>query len=323
MTKAIVVAAFGGPSAMAWRDVTVGRPGRGQLALRHTAIGVNYIDVYHRTGFYKSGLPLIPGVEAAGVVTAVGRGVDGFKPGDRVAYMSPPPGAYAEQRLYPANQAFALPRSIPDELAAAMLLKGMAAQVLLRQVRRIGPGDRVLVHAAAGGVGSILTQWAKFLGATVIGTAGGPAKLRRARQHGCDHVIDYTTEDFVARVKRLTKGAGVTVVYDSVGKATVPGSLECLGRLGMLVCFGQSSGPAAPIDPLMLGGRGLFVTRAGIYTYADTPDKLRACAREVFRAWRAGAFTVDINQRYALADAAKAHADLEARKTTGSTLLIP
>jgi len=309
---------------MRWEEVEVGDPGKGELRLRHTAAGLNYIDTYHRTGLYKLPMPLTLGMEGAGVVEAVGRGVTGLKPGDRVAYATMPLGSYSEARLIPAERVVKIPAGISDEQAASMMLKGMTACYLLRETHRVAKGETVLVHAAAGGVGLILCQWAKHLGATVIGTVGTDAKARLARAHGCDHAIVYTKQSFVERVKAITKGAGVPVAYDSVGKATYPGSLDCLAPRGLWVSFGNASGPAPPVSPIELGQRGsLYMTRPSLPHYTATRKALDRIAGELFRVVTSGAVKIEINQRYALKDAAKAHRDLEARKTTGSTVLLP
>ncbi|MPY70051.1 MAG: NADPH:quinone reductase [Alphaproteobacteria bacterium] len=324
MTKAIRIHANGPPSAMKWEEVEPGKPGKGEARIRHTAVGLNFIDTYHRSGLYKLPMPLVLGMEGAGVVEAVGRGVTGLKPGDRVAYATTPLGSYSEARLIPADRLVKVPSGISDEQAASMMLKGMTACYLLRRTYRVQKGDTVLIHAAAGGVGLIACQWAKHLGATVIGTVGGPAKAKLAKAHGCDHAIDYSKEDFVARVKKITRGKGVPVVYDSVGKTTLDGSLDCLSPRGTMVSFGNASGPPAPVSPLTLGAKGsLFLTRPSLPSYIATRKELEAIAKELFAVVKSGAVKLEINQRYALKDAAKAHRDLEARKTTGSTILIP
>jgi NADPH:quinone reductase len=324
MTRAIRIHKNGPPSVMKWEEVEVGNPGRGEVRLRHTAVGLNYIDTYHRAGLYDMPLPMTLGMEGAGVVEAVGRGVTGLKPGDRVAYAATPLGSYSEARLMPADRVVKIPAGISDEQAASMMLKGMTACYLLRQTYRVKAGETILVHAAAGGVGLILCQWAKALGATVIGTVGTDAKARLAKAHGCDHPIVYTKQDFVERVRRLTKGAGVPVVYDSVGKATFPGSLDCLARRGLWVTFGNASGPVPPLSPLALLQKGsLFMTRPSLPDYTGTRPELEATARALFQVVKSGKVKIEINQRYALKDAAKAHRDLEARKTTGSTVLLP
>ena len=324
MTKAIRIHKNGPPSVMKWEDVEVGRPKRGELHLRHTAVGLNFIDAYHRSGAYPLPLPSPIGMEAAGVVEAVGSGVAGFKPGDRVAYASAPLGSYSEQRLMPAACVVKLPRAISESQGAAMMLKGMTACYLLRRTYRVKAGDTILIHAAAGGVGLILCQWAKHLGATVIGTVGTKKKADLARAHGCDHPIVYTKQNFVDRVKRITKGAGVPVVYDSVGKDTFEGSLDCLRPFGMFVTFGSASGPVPPVSPGLLMQKGsLYMTRPTLVTYTSNREDLVAIARELFGVVQKGVVRIEVNQSYALKDAAKAHRDLLARKTTGSTLLMP
>jgi NADPH2:quinone reductase len=288
-------------------------------------VGLNFIDVYHRTGLYP--LPSLPsgiGQEAAGVVEAVGAGVTDIKVGDRVAYASPPPGSYAEARLMPADRLVVLPDNIAERTAAAMMLKGMTAQYLLRRTYRVQPGDAVLVHAAAGGVGLIACQWARHLGATVIGTVGNDEKAELARAHGCHHVIVYSRENFVQRVKEITGGAGVAVVYDSVGKDVFMDSLDCLRPLGMMVTFGNASGPVPAIEPLVLSTKGcLFLTRPTLMVYTAKRADLLASAAELFEVVASGAVKIEVQQTYPLAEAAQAHRDLEARRTTGSTLLLP
>jgi len=324
MVKAIRIHENGPASAMRWEDVEVGDPGKGEVRLRHTAIGLNFIDTYHRAGLYQMPLPLTLGMEAAGVVEAVGRGVKGLKAGDRIAYAAAPLGAYAEARLMPVDKLVKIPAAISDEQAASMMLKGMTACYLLRQTYRVKKGDTILVHAAAGGVGLILCQWAKHLGARVIGTVGSDDKAKLAKAHGCHYPIVYTREDFVERVKQITKGKGVPVVYDSVGKATFPGSLDCLQRRGLFVSFGNSSGPAPAFPLLMLTQKGsLFATRPSLPDYTATRAELETVSRALFQVVKSGKVKIKVNQRYALKDAAQAHIDLEARKTTGSTILVP
>lgn len=325
MPHAIVLSETGGPENLRWQEVTVGEPGPGQVRLRHTAIGLNFIDVYHRTGLYPlPSLPAVIGLEAAGIVEAVGPGVSDLPAGTRVAYASPPAGAYAEVRLMPADRLVALPDGIDDAGAAAMMLKGMTAEYLLCRTYKVKAGDTILVHAASGGVGLIVCQWAKHLGAQVIGTVGSDAKAKLARAHGCDHPIVYTRENFVDRVKALTGGAGVAVVYDSVGKDTFMGSLDCLAPMGMMVSFGNASGAVPAFEPGILSAKGsLFLTRPTLMTYTAKRADLVASARALFEVVLKGAVTIEINQRYPLRDAAQAHRDLEARKTTGSTLLMP
>ena len=285
----------------------------------------NFIDVYHRTGLYPvPSLPAVLGMEAAGVVEAVGPGVTGLKTGDRVAYGGGPLGAYAEARLIPADRVVKLPDAIPDKTAAAMMLQGMTAHYLLRRTYRVKAGETILIHAAAGGVGLIACQWAKALGVTVIGTVGSPEKAELARAHGCDHPVLYRSEDFVARVKEITRGEGVPVVYDSVGKDTFLRSLDCLRPLGMMVLFGQSSGPVPPIDLGLLAQKGsLYVTRPTLMVYVAKRPDLEAAATELFQVVTEGKVKIEVNQTYPLKDTARAHRDLEARKTTGSTVLLP
>ncbi len=325
MAKAIRIHQTGGPEAMVWEEVEVPSPGAGEALIRHTAVGVNFIDAYHRGGLYPlPALPHVLGMEAAGVVEAVGDSVVEVRPGDRVAYASLPVGAYAERRVMPAQRLVPLPDGIGDQQAAAMMLKGMTAQYLLRRTFPVSAGDTVLIHAAAGGVGLILCQWAKHLGATVIGTVGSDAKAAFAHAHGCDHTIVYTREDFVARVRLLTEGEGVAVVYDSVGADTFAGSLDCLRPMGMMVSFGQSSGKVPPLDTGLLAAKGsLFLTRPTIMTYTARRPDLMASAVELFDMVKRGFVTVEISAAYPLADAAQAHRDLEARRTTASVVLLP
>ena len=324
MTKAIRIHQPGGPEEMVWEEVAVGDPGPGEARVRHTAVGLNFIDVYHRTGLYP--LPALPatiGMEAAGVVEAVGDGVDDLAAGDRIAYAGPP-GAYSEARLMPAKRLVKLPDGIDDRQAAAMMLKGMTAEYLLHRTYPVKAGETILFHAAAGGVGTIACQWAKHLGATVIGTVGTREKAEIAAAHGCDHPIVTSETDFVARVKEITGGAGVPVVYDSVGKDTFDGSLDCLSPFGLLALFGQSSGPVPPFDLGQLAAMGsLYITRPTLLTYAASREDLLATANALFEVVQSGAVRIEVNQTYALADAAQAHRDLEARKTTGSTVLLP
>jgi NADPH2:quinone reductase len=325
VTRAIRIHTYGGPDVLRWEEVDVGMPGPGQVRLRHTAIGLNFIDVYHRSGLYPlPALPAVLGMEAAGVIEAVGTGVSAFHPGDRVAYASQPVGAYAEARLMPAERLCALPDSIDDPQAASMMLKGMTAQYLLRRTYRVAAGDTILVHAAAGGVGLLLCQWAKYLGARVIGVVGSPAKAELAAAHGCDHPLIQPGASLPERVRDLTGGKGVAVVYDSVGKDTFAASLDCLRPLGMMVSFGNASGPVPAFDPGLLAQRGsLFFTRPSLMTYTADPADLQASARELFDVVAAGHVAVRVHQTYALRDAAQAHRDLEARKTTGSSILLP
>ncbi|MEK1854612.1 MAG: quinone oxidoreductase [Phyllobacterium sp.] len=325
MVKAVRIHQLGGPEVLTYEDISIGAPGPGEAHIRNEAIGLNFLDVYYRTGLYPSpsGLPLIPGHEGAGVVLAVGPDVKDLKPGDRVAYANPI-GAYAEERLIPADRLVKVPDAIPLQQAASMMLKGMTAQYLLRQTFPVKQGDTILFHAAAGGVGLIAGQWAKHLGATVIGTAGSDEKVKLALDHGYDHVINYSTENFVERVKALTGGKGVDVVYDSVGKDTFDGSLDCLRPRGMIVCFGQSSGPVPPFDLGILSRKGsLYLTRPTLFVYIAAREALENAANELFDLVAKGIIRIDIGQNYALKDVATAHRDLEARKTTGTTVLIP
>jgi NADPH:quinone reductase len=323
-TNAIRIHQPGGPEVMVWEEVEIPAIGPGQVLLRHTAVGLNYIDVYHRTGLYPAPLPFTPGLEGAGVVEAVGEGVTEFKPGDRVAYANPPLGAYSQARIMPADRLIKLPDGIPDQTAAAMMLQGMTAQYLLRRTYRVQPGDTILIHAAAGGVGLLVCQWARHLGATVIGTVGSEDKAALARAHGCDHPILYKSEDFVARLREITKGEGVPVVYDSVGRDTFLKSLDCLRPLGMMVSFGQSSGKVEPLDTGLLAAKGsLFLTRPSLMAYTAKRADMVASAAELFDVVQQGVVKVEVHQTYALKNAPQAHADLEGRKTTGSTLLLP
>lgn len=325
MTKAIVIRETGGPEVLRYEEIPTPVPKTGEVLIRHAAVGVNYIDVYYRKGFYPPpALPFIPGGEGSGIVEAIGPEVMGFKPGDRVAYATGPIGSYAELRAFPAERLVKLPEAIDFATAAAMMLKGMTARYLLHATIKINRGDRILFHAAAGGVGLIACQWAAHLGAEVIGTVGSEEKADLARQNGCTHVINYRTENFPARVKELTGGSGVRVVYDSVGLDTFEGSLDCLAPRGMLVSFGQSSGPIPPFNPLVLSTKGsLFLTQPVLNAYVATRAELIETAGDLFNAVSSGAIKIAINRRYTLAEAAKAHADLESRATTGSTVLIP
>jgi NADPH2:quinone reductase len=325
MAGRISVGEKGGPEVLRYESFTPGEPGPGEVRVRHAAIGLNFIDVYLRTGLYPPpGYPFTPGFEAAGVIEALGQGVSGLEVGQRVAYGTGPAGAYATHRVMPAAVLVPLPDTIADETAAAIMLKGMTAQYLLRQTYRVQPGETVLIHAAAGGVGQILTQWAKHLGATVIGTVGGPDKIAFAKAHGCDHVIDYKAEDFAARVKEITGGRGVPVVYDGVGRATFMASLDCLRPRGLMVSFGNASGPVEPFPLTILSQKGsLYVTRPTLFSYTSTREDLLACAQELLEVVASGAVRIEINQRYLLAEAARAHRELEARRTTGASVLLP
>ncbi|MGA2087978.1 MAG: quinone oxidoreductase [Stellaceae bacterium] len=322
MTHAFRFYQIGGPEVLKWEDVPLAKPGPGEVQLRHTAVGLNFTDIYSRAGVYAP--PAFPsgiGLEGAGVVVEVGSGVTEFKPGQRVAYGSGPLGAYAEARNIPAHRLVPLPEGISDKEAAAMMLKGLTAQYLLRRTYKVKSGDTILFHAAAGGVGLIACQWAKALGATVIGTVGSDAKAALAKAHGCDHPVVYTREDFVKRVAEITGGKKVPVVYDSVGKDTFMKSLDCLAPLGLVALFGQSSGAVEPFNLGLLAMKGsLYVTRPTLGTYGADPKEMRAGAKELFDLVLAKKIKIEVNQTYPLKDAAKAHADLAARKTTGSTV---
>lgn len=323
MAKAIRFHKTGGPEVLQLEDVTVGDPGPGQVRLRHTAIGLNFIDTYHRSGLYPLPLPSGLGSEGAGVVEAVGSGVTGLKEGDRVAYAGGTPGSYSEARLYPAERLVKVPKGISDQQAAAMMLKGLTVQYLIRRVYNVQKGETVLFHAAAGGVGLIACQWLKALGATVIGTVGSDEKAKIAKAHGCDHTIVYTRENFAERVKEITGGRKVPVVFDSVGKDTFMGSLECLQPRGLLAVFGNGSGPVTGVDLNILAKGSFYVTRPTLNTYTAMREDLERGAKELFDVVKSGKVKIEINQTYKLADAAQAHRDLEGRKTTGSTVLIP
>jgi NADPH2:quinone reductase len=325
MQKAIRIHQHGGPEVLQWEDVPKPSPASGEVLVRHHAVGLNYIDVYFRTGLYKPpSLPATIGMEAAGVIEATGEGVADFRPGDRVVYATAPIGAYAQARTIKADRLVKLPDAIDFDTGAAMMLKGMTAQYLLRRTYPVKKGDAVLVHAAAGGVGLILCQWAKHLGCTVIGTVGSDAKAELARANGCEHPIVYTREDFVARVREITDGRGLPVVYDSIGKDTFAKSLDCLAPFGMMVLYGAASGPPPPFDIGQLAAKGsLFLTRPTLATYTAKRDDLVQSASELFDVVAKGVVKIGINQRFPLAEAGAAHAALEARKTSGSTLLIP
>ena len=321
MPHAIRVHQPGGPEVLQWEQVEVGDPGPGQVRLRQQAAGLNYIDVYHRTGLYPQALPFTPGTEGAGIVEAVGAGVTELKPGDRVAYAGPI-GGYAEERLIDADRLVKLPDHVSTEHAAAMMLQGMTAHMLLRSVYAVRPGDTILVHAAAGGVGLIMCQWAAALGATVIGTVSSEEKAELARAHGCEHPIIYTVQDFVAEVESITNGGKLPVVYDSVGRDTFLRSLDCLAPRGMMVSFGNASGPVDPISPLLLAQKGsLFLTRPTLFHYIAAREELERSAGELFDMVSGGKIRVEIRQRYPLREAAEAHRALEARETSGSTVL--
>jgi len=322
MPFAIRIYETGGPEKLRWEEVSVGPPGAGEVLVRNTAVGVNFIDTYHRSGLYPVPLPATLGMEGAGVVEAVGPRVRELKVGDHVAYAQPM-GAYADVLLRPAERLVKIPRGVDDRVAAAMMLKGMTAQYLLRRTYRVKKGDTILVHAAAGGVGQILCQWAKHLGAAVIGTVGNTAKTALAKQAGCKHVIVTSTENVPQRVRDLTKGVGVPVVYDGIGKDTFMDSLDCLAPLGLMVSYGNASGAVPPINTAILSQKGsLFLTRPSLMTYVAKRDDLLASARELFAVVKKGAVKITINQTYPLKDAAQAHRDLESRKTTGSTILV-
>ncbi len=321
MVQAIRFHKTGGPEVLVWESVEIGKPGPGQVKLRQTAVGLNYVDTYFRGGVYPAPLPSGLGTEGAGIVEEVGPGVSDLKPGDRVAYAGGPLGAYAEARLIPADRLIVLPSSISDRQAAAMMLQGLTVQYLIRQTYRVQKGDTILIHAAAGGIGLILCQWAKHLGATVIGTVSTDAKAELAKAHGCHHPIVYTREDFVARVKDITGGKLLPVVYDSVGKDTFMKSLDCIRPRGLMALFGAASGKVDSFDVNILAGKGsLYLTRPTLNTYAANREDLVAMAKELFEVVGSGAVKITVNQTYALKDAAQAHRDLEARKTTGSTV---
>lgn len=321
MACAIRFAKTGGPEVLEWQQVEVGKPGPGQVRIRHTAVGLNYIDTYQRSGLYPMPLPSSLGSEAAGVIEEVGPGVTDLKPGDRVAYAGGPPGAYSEERVMPAERLVPLPDGISDQQAAAMMLKGMTAWYLIRRTHVVKSGDTILIHAAAGGVGLIVCQWTKYLGATVIGTVGDDEKAALAKKNGCDHPINYRTEDFVTRVNEITEGKKLPVVYDSVGKDTFYKSLDCIAPLGLMASFGQSSGAIGLVDIGILAAKGsLFLTRPTLNTYTATRQDLLTAARELFDVVLKGGVKIQVNQTYPLRDAAKAHRDLQERKTTGSTV---
>ncbi len=327
MPRAIQITAYGGPEQLQLVDVEVGEPGPGEIRIRHHACGLNYIDVYQRTGLYANALPLQLGMEGAGIVEAVGEGVNHLSVGDRAAYASQPPGAYCEARVMPAKCVVRLPEAIAFDTAAGMMLKGLTAQYLLKKTRPVEglePGDFVLFHAAAGGVGLIACQWAKALGLQLIGTAGSAAKCALALEHGAAFAIDYSKEDFVAQVKAITGGKGVKVVYDSVGKDTFDKSLECLRPFGLMASFGNASGPVPPFAPGALGPKGsLYLTRQTLFSHIATRESTQAMADDLFAVVVSGAVKIRIDQRFPLAQAAEAHRALEARKTTGSTVLLP
>ncbi len=323
MPHAIRIHDFGGPEAMRWEEVQIGAPGPGEIRVRHHAVGLNYIDVYHRTGLYpQPEMPFTLGTEGAGVVTAVGDGVSEFAPGDRIAYAGPI-GAYSQERIMPADRAVKLPDAIGFETAAAMMLQGMTTRYLLHRTYPVGPQTTLLFHAAAGGVGLIACQWAASLGATIIGTVGSAEKAELARAHGCTHVINYREQDFVQAVRELTGGQGCDVVYDSVGKDTFPGSLDCLKPLGLWVTFGNASGPVPPFETGLLAKKGsLFMTRPTLFTYIARREDLLQTAGDLFDMVSSGKVKINVNQTYPLSQAAQAHRDLESRRTTGSTVFL-
>lgn len=323
-TGAIVIDEVGGPDVLTWKQVSLDAPEAGEVTLRHTAIGLNFIDTYHRSGLYPMSKPGVPGLEAAGVVEAVGADVSGFKVGDRVAYPAGPIGAYAERRNFPASKLVRLPDAVSDEAAAALMLKACTVEYLIFRTYAVKAGDTVLFHAAAGGVGLIACQWLSALGVTVIGTVGSDEKAELAQANGCHHTINYTREDFTSRVMEITNGEGVPVVYDSVGKDTFTGSLNVLKRRGTLATFGNATGPVEPFSPALLAQKGsLFVTRPTLMDYTATRDELELCTGRVFDAIAQGHIKADINQRFALKEASDAHRALESRATTGQTLLLP
>jgi len=322
--KAIRFAKTGGPEVLSLQDVELPPPGPGQVRVRHGAVGLNFIDTYHRSGLYPVALPSGLGMEAAGTVEAVGENVASLRRGDRVGYCTGPIGAYAEANNVPADRVVKLPTAISDEVAAAAMLKGMTAQYLLKQTFKVEAGQTILFHSAAGGVGLIAGQWAKHLGATVIGTVGSDDKIDLAKAHGCDHVLNLRMDEWVAKVRELTRGEGVPVVYDSVGKDTFAGSLDCLAVRGMMVSFGNSSGAMPPFEPAVLSAKGsLYLTRPTLFHYARTSQELQAMADDLFAVIASGAVKIVINQRFALKDARAAHEALHGRKTTGATVLIP
>ena len=322
--KAIRFEKTGGPEVLQWQDVSLAKPGLGEVRLRQTAIGLNYIDTYHRSGLYPVPMPSGIGLEACGVVESLGEGVQGFEVGDRVAYGSGPIGAYAEARNIPVARIIKIPKAISDETAAAMMLKGMTVRYLLRETFRVKRGQTILLHAAAGGVGLILSQWAKALGVKVIGTVGSDDKIAIAKAHGCAHVINSRSEDVAARVREITKGKGVPVVYDGVGQATLEASLNSLQPRGLLVSYGNASGPVKAFDLGQLAAKGsLYVTRPTLFNYTASDADFKATAADLVDMVKSGKVKIPVNQRYALKDAAQAHADLESRKTTGTTVLLP
>jgi NADPH2:quinone reductase len=325
MTYAIKIHNTGGPEVLSWEEYDPGTPGEGEALVTHEAVGLNFIDVYHRTGFYPlSEFPVVPGLEGAGRIESVGKGVKDFSEGDRVAYAGIPLGAYAEKRCIPAHRLVKLPEPISTRDAAGMMLQGMTARYLLRGCFKVAPGNTILIHAASGGVGSILCQWANHIGAVTIGTVGSQEKATKAKKNGCTHTILYQEEDFQTVVQDLTKGQGVDVVYDSVGKTTFMKSLDCLRPMGTMVSFGQSSGSIGPFDISLLAAKGsLFLTSPSLMQYTAVREDLLAHAQDLFEVVTSGAVKIDITHEYALKDAAQAHRDLEGRRTTGSSVLLP
>ena len=323
MPNAIRIHKTGGPEVMRWEAVDLSDPGPGEVRVRHTAVGLNFIDTYHRSGLYPLEFPAILGQEAAGVVEALGPDVSGFQEGDRVAYAVGPMGSYCEARNYPADRLLKLPEGISDEIAATVMLKGMTAGYLATRTAHIGPGDTILLHAAAGGTGLLLSQWAKHLGATVIGTVGSEEKAELAKAHGCDHVILYRTEDVAKRVMEITDGAGVKVSYDSVGKDTFQATIDSLAPMGMFVSFGQASGPIPPFAPAVLAPKCLYFTRPTLFVYNRNRQLLEESAGRLFEVLSSGVVKSEVRQTYALQDVAQAHRDLEGRKTQGATVLKP
>lgn len=324
MPKAIIVDKVGPPSAMKWREIVVGRPGKDQVTVRARAIGVNFIDIYQRSGLYPMQLPFTPGGEMCGEIEAVGANVSDLRIGDRVATGTVGSGCYAEVVNIDAAKVVKVPRDIPDDVAASMMLQGMTVQYLIREVYKVGKKDTILIHAAAGGVGLILCQWAKHLGATVIGTVGSPAKARLAKANGCDYPVIYTRENFVDRVRRITKGEMLPVVYDSIGRATWPASLDCLRPRGLFVTFGNASGPIPPMEPSILSQKGsLAMTRPTLFDFARTPEDLKKMAGDVMKVVKSGVVKIQVNHKYSLREAPRAHRDLSQRKTMGSIILEP
>ena len=323
MTKAIRIHELGGPEKMVWEDVEVGKPGPGEALVKVNAAGFNFVDIYFRTGLYPQPVPGGIGNEGAGVIEALGKGVKGFKVGDRVAWGTAAPGSYAERCIVKAAVLVPLPKAIDDHAAAAMMLKGMTAEYLLRRTYKVKKGDTILVHAAAGGVGLIMCQWAKALGVTVIGTVSTDEKAALAKKHGCKYPVVTTREDFLEVVKKVTKGKGVPVVYDSIGKDTFDKSMECLAPLGVMALFGQASGVVPPVSPSILAKRCTYLTRPSLFVYCGAREDLLASARALFSVVKSGKVKIRINHTYKMADAAKAHEDVAARRTTGSVVLVP